>query len=73
MRTVDIGIRHDDDTVITSFCYIKCITDPTSDSGDEIFDLFVEKYFVDTSLFCVENFTSEWEDSLDITISTLFC
>ena len=41
MRTIDIGIRHDDDTVITSFGDVKCITDSTSDSGDEIFDLFV--------------------------------
>jgi hypothetical protein len=51
--TIDISIRHDDDTMITSFCEIKRITDTTTDSCDEIFDLFVEKYFVDTSLFCV--------------------
>ena len=72
MRTVDIGIRHDDDTVITSLREIKCITDTTTDSGNEVFDLFVEKYFVDTSLFGIEDFTSKWEDSLDITISALF-
>jgi hypothetical protein len=72
MRTIDIGIRHDDDTVITSFCEIKCITDTTANSRDEVFDLFVQEYLINTSLFSIEDFTSKWEDSLDITISTLF-
>jgi hypothetical protein len=71
MRTIHIGIRHDDDTVITSFCYIKCITDRGSNRDDEVFDLFIQEYFINTSLLGIEDFTSEWEDSLDITISTL--
>jgi hypothetical protein len=71
MRTIDIGIRHDDDTVITSFCDIKCVTNSTSNSRDEVFDLFVEEDFIDSSLFSIEDFTSKWENSLDITVSTL--
>ena len=71
MRTIDIRIRHDDDTVIASFCEVKCIRYSTPNCGDEVFDLFVEEDFVYSCLFSIEDFTSEWEDSLDITISSL--
>jgi hypothetical protein len=73
MCTIDIGIRHDDDAVITSLREIKCITNTTANRCNEVFDLFVQKYLINTSLLGIEDFTSKWEDSLDITVTTLFC
>ena len=71
MSTIDIGIGHDDNTMISSFPYIKGISDTTTNGGDKIFYLFIDKYFINAGLFCVENLSSKWENGLKFSITTL--
>ena len=71
MCSVDISIRHDDDTVISGFRRVKSISDTTTDSGDEVFDLFIDVDLVDACLLGIQYLSSEWEDSLEFSIATL--
>ena len=48
MRSIDVRIRHDDDTMITSFRDVKGIPYTTTNGSNEIFDLFIDKDFIDT-------------------------
>src|SRR5262249_38089498 len=72
MRSVNIGIRHNDDAVIADLLDIKVVpTDTSPKGGDEHLDFLAAEHFVEARLFDVQNLAPERENSLEITVTSL--
>ena len=69
MRTVNIGIGHNDDLMVTKFGDIKILMDSGSESSDHSLDLFVSIDLVQTCFFNVQDLTTKWKDRLCGTVS----
>ena len=73
MRTIHIGIGHDNDTMIAKLLEIERLTNRCSECYDKIFDLLIGKDFIDTSLLSIEDFSFKWKYCLKLTIASLLC
>ena len=77
MSTIDVGIGHNNNLIITKFCDIKIITitfrKATAKSIDHSFDLCICKNFIDTCLFYVQNLTTNRQNRLKASITGSFC
>ena len=71
MRTVDIGIGHDDYLMITKLCLIKFISYTCTKCHNYRLKLLICIYFIDTSLLNVKHLTPERKDSLILSLTTL--
>ena len=71
MCTVNVGIGHDHDLMITEFFHIKIFGDPCTESCDHISDLFGIQYSVQSCFFYVQNFTAQRQDRLCFGVSGL--
>ena len=71
MRTVDIGIRHDDYLVVSELCLIELVTDTCAQSHYYRLKLLIGINLVDSCLLNVEHLTPERENSLILTFSAL--
>ena len=71
MCTVNIGIGHDNDLVITEFTDIKVIMDTCTKCSDHCFNLCIAVDSVQTGLFYIKDFTTQWKDCLCCTVSCL--
>ena len=73
MRTVDIGIGHDDDLVIPQFCNIKIVAVTFRKSAaeriDHGLDLGIRQDLVDAGLLYVQRLTADRQDCLVFTVS----
>ena len=69
MRTVNIGISHDDDLMITKFGDIKIFVNSSSESSDHGFDLFVSVNLIQTCFLNIQDLTSKGKDRLCGTVS----
>ncbi len=73
MRTVNVGIRHDDDLVIPKLAYIEVISisfrKAAAERIDHGLDLCIRQHLIDTCFFNVQNLTSDWQDCLIISVS----
>ena len=69
MCTVNIGIGHNDDLMITKFGDIKILMDSGSKSSDHGLDLFVSVNLVQTCFLNVQDLTTKWKDRLCGTVS----
>lgn len=58
MGTIDIGIRHNDNLVISQFRNVKILMDSGSKSCNHRFDLFICINFIQPCLLHIEDFTS---------------
>ena len=77
MRSVDVGIRHDDDLVVTRLAGVECafalmITNAGSDSGDESAYFLVGEDLVDARFLGVDEFAAQRKNRLITTIASLF-
>ena len=73
MCTVNIGIGHDNDLVITEFTDIKVIMDTCTKCSDHSLDLCIAVNSVKTGFFYIENFASKRKYSLCRTVSCSLC
>ena len=73
MCSVNIGIGHDDDLVISEFCDVKIIMDPGSEGCDHGLDLCVGIDLVQTCLLHIEDLSSQRKDSLGRTVPCRLC
>ena len=77
MSTIDIGISHDNNLVITKLGDIEVISvsfgETTSECIDHSFDFGIGKNLVYTCLFYVQDFTSDRQDSLIHSVSCSLC
>ena len=73
VRTVDIGICHDDDLMISELACVKFITDTCTECHNDRLKLLVGIYLIDTCLLNIEHLTPEREDCLILSLSSLLC
>ena len=73
MCTIHIGIRHDDDLIISESFEIKIIFDSGTYSRDQCLHFIIGHNLLHNSLFGVQDLTSQWEDGLEVAIASLFC
>ena len=73
MRTVDVGIGHDDDLVISQLALIEFFTDSCAERHNDRLELLIGIHLIDTGLLDVEHLTPERQDGLILTLSSLLC
>ena len=73
MRTIHVGIRHDDDFSIPELGEVEIFADGRAQSGDNRHQLFVAIDLVNPSLFDVQHLAPKRQDCLIAAISALFC
>ena len=73
MRTVDIGICHNDDLAVAQLAKIKVLTDARAKSRYNRGELIVAVNAVDTRFFNVEHFTPQRQDSLELSVPAFLC
>ena len=77
MGTVHIGICHDHNFIITEFCDVEIVSvsfgKSTAKGIDHCLDLGVGKHFIDGGLLYVQNFPSDRENGLIITVAGRLC
>ena len=73
MGSVDIGVGHDNDPVVTELIYLKVIlADPATEGGNDIPNLLAGEHLVKPRLFNVEYLPSDRQDRLILPIPPLF-
>ena len=72
MRTVDVGICHDDNLAITCLVQIEVIADTAAKGSNHIADFFTAQHLIKTCLFNIKDFTAQRQNSLEITVTSLF-
>ena len=74
MRSVDIGIGHDNDLVVTQFFDIEFLsTDTATQRGNQCSDFGRLQHFIESCFFDVQNLSLERQDSLRLAITALLC
>ena len=79
VRTIDVGVGHDDYLVITQFfdvCLLITLTfnaEAHSDTLDDVHHRLALEYLVPHHLFHVEDLSSQRQDGLCVAVATLFC
>ncbi len=72
MRTVHVGVSHQNDFVVTQFARIEIFfTNAGAERGDQRLDLAVAEHLVKARLFHVQNLALKGEDGLVLTIAAL--
>ena len=71
MRTVDVGICHNNNLAITCLLQIKVIADTAAESGNHIANFFTAQHLIKTCLFNIKDFTAQRQNSLEITVTSL--
>ena len=69
MSAVHVGIRHDDDLVISKLRDIKIIMDPLSKRSDHRLDLRIGVDLVEAGFLYIQDLSSKRKDCLGRTVS----
>jgi len=64
VRTIDVGIRHDDNLVVPELRKIEILSDACPEACDDRLKLVVADYFIEAGFFHIEHFAPEREDRL---------
>ena len=72
MRAVDVGIRHNDDFVITKLGNVKIIADAGAERQNDRRQFIVADNFVDAGFFDVEHFAPKRQNRLNVAVAPLF-
>ncbi len=71
VRTVDIGVGHDDDLVVPELREIELLADAGARRGDERLDLLVAEHLVDTRTLDIEDLAADRQDRLEARVARL--
>ena len=77
VRTIDVGIGHDDNLVVAQLVCVCLLavfaihTEADADTLDDIHHRLSLEYFMPLNLLYVQNLTAQWEDSLAETVAAL--
>jgi len=72
VRTVHVGVRHQDDFGVTQFCWIKIVfADAGPQRRDHGADFFVPQHLVVACLLDVENLSFQRQDGLKAAVAAL--
>ena len=73
MCTIDIGIGHDNDLVITKLFNIEILTNTGTKCSNHGFNLCIFQNPVDSCFLYIQNLTTQWKDCLCCTGSGSLC
>ncbi len=73
MRSVNVGVAHNDDATVAQFGDIEVFVDARTNSRDDILDLIVFQDFVQSHALHIKDFTAQRQDSLEVTVASLLC
>src|SRR5215471_6389958 len=74
MRSVNIGVRHNDDAVIADLLNVEVVPTNASPQGrDEHLDFLAAEHLVEARLLDVQNLPAQGEDGLKIAVTSLLC
>ena len=73
VRTVDIGIRHDDNLAVSQLFDIKFVADSRTERKNYGYNLCGAVNSFKTRLFDIENLTSHGKHRLELTLSAVLC
>ena len=73
VRSIDIGIGHDNDLVISQLTDIKIFVDSRSKCCDHCLNLSISVNLIKTCFLYVQNLTTKWQDCLSCTVSGCLC
>ena len=73
MASIDIGISHNNNFVISKFFFVKLRRYATTKSSYHILNNLTFKNFVKRCFFDINNLSPKRQDCLECTVSTLFC
>src|SRR4029450_1788974 len=72
MRSVDVGVGHDDDSVVAQFPDVEVLrADSTSERRDHGLDFIAAQHLVESSFLDVENLAPQRQDGLKASIAAL--
>ena len=72
MRTIDVGVRHDDDFMVADFIDIKIIAaNASAQGGNQRADFLARQHFVKTCAFHIQDFTAQGQNRLKTTFTSL--
>ena len=69
VRSIDIGIGHDNDLVISQLADIKIFMNSRSECCDHCLNLSISVNLIKTCLLYIQNLTTKWQDCLSCTVS----
>src|SRR5690606_19561613 len=72
VATVNVGIGHDDNFVIAKPIDIKLLANTHAESLDHSDNFFIREHLIESCALSIKNLTTEWQDSLCLTISAFF-
>ena len=75
MRTIDIGIRHDDYFVVADLAQVQCLrvvfrAESDAQSGEDVTHLFALEHLVLHRFLHVQDLSAQRQDSLVLTVTT---
>ena len=73
MRSIHIGIGHDDDLMIAELFFVEFASNSTPESRNHIFNFIGIENFIQTGFFHVENLASERKYRLSLPVPARFC
>ena len=77
MRTIHIGICHNNNLIITQFGNIEIVAvslgKTASKRIDHGLDLRIGQHFINTCFLNIQNFSTDWKNRLEITITGGLC
>ena len=73
MGSVDVGIGHDDDLVVSQFLDVEFAADVAAERGDHVLDLVRTQDSVEPCLLNIQDLTSERQNGLSRTVPSLLC
>ena len=73
MRTIHIGISHDNNLMIPQLGNIKILMNSCSKRRDHSLDLRIGVNLIQPCFFYIQDFSSQWKDRLCRTLSRCLC
>ena len=72
VRTVDVGIGHDDDAMVAGLLGVEVLADVSADRGNERADGIGGQRAVQTGTLHIQNLTAQRQDGLELAVAGLF-
>ena len=70
MRTIDVGVGHDDDFAVTQFADVEVFTNAGLQSLDQRSDFFEAQHLVEAGLFDIQNLATQRQNGLGGVVPT---
>mgnify|MGYP000296725207 CR=1 FL=1 len=73
MCSINVGIGHDDDLVISQFGNIEIIMDSCTECSDHCLDLGITVDLIQSCLLYIQDLSTKWQDRLGRSVTGCLC